>query len=247
MESATHEGIMKSATPISFMDLPGELRNQIYHEYFATALRAHGPESNANCRRVESLRPALALLSTSNIIRHEASPIFWIDHVQKFYWSLGLRPGDNDRLVSFSNAARKYTISVNMTFHQRHNTAIKFSAKTVWLILESTFDLPREAKALQELRDDWEARHRDPNGFVWMKHVNFREGQKAVTLQYKHWPGWCSWMLFRGHLAMIDWGTTFAKAEADVEASRRLCELCGDEYGVESRCWVCYSAAEAAT
>lgn len=200
----------------SFMDLPGELRNSIYHHYFSTTFKARDFESETLCGRVESLKPALAILLASQSVRYEASPIFWIDYVQAYHWSFGARYDDDDRMVKFCDAARKYTMDVDITFQKLYPNTASVSANVVWLMLKSTFDLSKHEEALQKLREDWQARHRDPDGFVWLKLIDVRERDKAVALKYTFHPAERSWMQFHGYLALIDWGSIFAAANAGV-------------------------------
>lgn len=203
---------------ISFMDLPGELRNQIYHDHFTSTLQeAQGLLSETLCGRVETLKPALTILSTSHTIRYEASPIFWIDYVQAHHWRFGARHDDDDRMVRFCDAARKYTMDVDMTFQKLYPNTASLSANIVWLMLESTFDLPRDEEALRTLTEDWRARHRDPGGFVWLKLVGVREREKAITLKYTYHTAERSWVQFRGCLALVDWESIFAMAKAGME------------------------------
>ena len=86
--------------PASFSTIPGELRNNIYNFYFESIFSDQDLHSDAVCRRVESLKPALAILSVSSGVRHEAAPIFWRDHVLRCHWGFGANYDDDARMVS---------------------------------------------------------------------------------------------------------------------------------------------------
>jgi hypothetical protein len=216
MERTTSDKTVQMAMAFPLMSLPGELRNSIYHFHFDTTFKEQGLNADAFCRRVESLRPALAILQVSHIIKHEASPIFWVDYVQHSHWGFGAgRDDDSDRLVKFCDSARKYTMAVNITFQKRHLDTTSMSANVVWLVLCSTFDVPRDSNALQKLQEEWQTKHRNPTGFVWMRRNNTDLRENAIAMNYTSHQDGPAWVQFRGHLAMIDWGRIFALAAAD--------------------------------
>lgn len=199
-----------------FMSLPGELRNAIYHHYFEAIFESKGLEANATCRRVDSLEVALPILRTSRAIRTEASSIFWIDYVTRCHWGFGARHDDDDRMASFCEAARRYTSDVDITFQKRHLNTSSMLKNVVWLVLQSTLELVNEGEALQRLREEWNVKHEDQQGFVWSKSVAFRSRDNAMVMRYTHQPGERSWVQFRGNLAVIEWKNIFASAEAGV-------------------------------
>jgi hypothetical protein len=229
--SRTHQGTTPTSERIAFdktvqlamafpfMSLPGELRNIIYHFHFDTTFEAQRRNGDAFCRSVASLRPALAILQVSQIIKHEASPILWIDYVQRSHWSFGAgRDDDSGRLVKFCKSARRHTIDVNVTFQKRHLNTTSLSANLVWLVLCSTLDLPRDQRGLQELQEEWQVKHQNPTGFVWMKRIDTKLRENAMAMNYSYYQDGPAWVQFRGHLAMIDWGRIFALAATDAEA-----------------------------
>lgn len=199
-----------------FMSLPGELRNAIYHHYFEAIFESEGLEANVTCRRVDSLKAALPILRTSRAIRTEASSIFWIDFVTRCHWGFGARHDDDDRMASFCEATRRYTSDVDITFQKRHLNTSSMSTNVVWLVLQSTLDLANDGEALQMLCEEWEVKHQDQQGFVWVKSVAFRSCDNAMAMKYAHQPGGCSWVQFRGNLAVIEWKNIFASAEVGV-------------------------------
>jgi hypothetical protein len=219
MERIAFDKTVQLAMAFPFMRLPGELRNNIYHFHFDTTLKEQGLNGDAFCRHVESLRPALAILQVSHIIKHEASPIFWIDYIQRSHWGFGAgRDDDSDRLVKFCKSARRYTMDVNITFQKRHLSTTSLSANVVWLVLCSTLDLPRDDNALQKLQEEWQVKHQNPTGFVWMKRIDTNLRENAIAMNYTYHQDGPAWVHFRGYLAMIDWGRIFALAGAGAEA-----------------------------
>jgi hypothetical protein len=221
MERITFDKSAQLTMAFPFMSLSGELRNSIYHLHFDTGFKEQGLNGDVFCRSVASLRPALAILRVSQIIKREASPIFWIDYVQRSHWGFGAgRDDDSDRLVKFCESARKYTMDVNITFQKRHLNTTSLSANSVWLVLYSTLDLPRNDEALQKLQEEWQVKHQNPTGFVWMKRIDTNLRGNAIAMNYTYHQGGPAWVQFRGNLAMIDWGRIFASMDADAEALR---------------------------
>ena len=216
MASVILDNSTETAVASLFMSLPGELRNAIYRCYFEAIFESHGLEANATCRHVESLKAVLPVLRTSRAIRAEASSIFWIEYVTRCHWSFGARHDDDGRMASFCEAARRYTSAVDITFQKRHLDTTSMSTNVVWLVLQSILDLATDDKALQRLCEEWEAEHKDQQGFVWTKSVAFRSRDNAMIIKYTYQPGECSWVQFRGTLAMIEWKDIFASAEAGV-------------------------------
>lgn len=202
--------------PITFMDLPGELRNSIYDFYFSLIFADQKlDELPATCRRVQSLKPALAILSTSRLIRSEATPIFWIDHVQRCHWSFGAHCDEDDRMVQFCNAARKHTLDLDITFQKRNINTTNLSANIVWLVLQSTSALSAEDVDLRKLREEWDRKHQIWLGFVWIGNLDVGSRERvATTMRYTYNSIERSWVMFRGCLLAIDWGGIFALAEA---------------------------------
>lgn len=199
-----------------FMSLPGELRNTIYHCYFEAIFESQDLIASATCRHVESLKIALPILRTSRAIRTEASSIFWIDFVTRCHWGFGARHDDDDRMASFCEAAHRYTSDVEITFQKRHLNTSSMSTNVVWLVLQSTHDLANDGEALQRLRGEWEVKHQDQQGFVWVKSVAFRSRDNVMAVKYTHQPGEHSWVQFRGNLAVIEWKNILVSAEAGV-------------------------------
>lgn len=169
MASTTPDNSTETATESIFMNLPGELRNAIYHHYFDATFESQRLEANATCRRVESLRPALSVLRVSHAIKGEASSIFWIDFVTRCHWGFGARHDDDHRMAGFCEAARQYTANVDITFQKRHLNTSSLSRNVVWLVLRSACNLAKDDEAVQRLREEWEVKHRDQQGFVWVK------------------------------------------------------------------------------
>lgn len=200
------------------MDLPGELRNSIYHLHFSSTFAEQKlDELPATCRRVQSLQPALAILSTSRLIKLEATPIFWIDYVQRCHWSFGSRYDEDHRMVEFCDAARKYTINLDITFQKRNINTASLSVNLAWLVLHSTSARSAKAVDFQKLREEWDRKHQIWPGFVWIGNldVGSRERERAVNMRYTHNLGERSWAMFRGRLVAIDWAGVFALAEAN--------------------------------
>jgi hypothetical protein len=207
LERITFDKTGQLAMAFPFMRLPGELRNSIYHFHFDTTFKEQGLYGDAFCRRVESLKPALAILQVSHIIKHEASPIFWIDYAQRSHWSFGAgRDDDSDRPVKFCESARRYTIDVNITFQKRHLNTTSLSTNVVWLVLYSALDLPSDDVALQKLQEEWHVKHQNSTGFVWMKRVDTNLRENAIAMNYTYHQDGPAWAQFRGCLAMVDWG-----------------------------------------
>lgn len=204
-----------TTTPL-FMSLPGELRNAIYHYYFETIFESQELDANATCRCVASLKAALPILRTSRTIATEASSIFWIDYVTRCHWSFGARHDDDDRMASFCEAARRYTVDIDITFQKRQINTSNMSTNVVWLVLQSACDLAKDIEAVQRLREEWEIKHRDQQGFVWAKSVAFRSRDNVMVMKYTHQPSERSWVQFRGDLAVIEWRDIFASAKAGV-------------------------------
>jgi hypothetical protein len=218
MERITVDKTFQLATAFPFMRLPGELRNGVYHFLFETTFKEQGLNGDAFCRRVQSLKPALAILQVSRIIKHEASPILWIDYVQRSHWGFGAgRDDDSGRLMKFCEAARRYSMDVNITFQKHHLNTTSLSANMVWLVLRSTLDLPRDDGALQKLQEEWQVKHQNPTGFVWMKRIDTKLRENAIAMNYTYHQGGPAWVQFRGYLAMIDWGRIFALAATGAE------------------------------
>lgn len=216
MASIILDNTAETAVASLLMSLPGELRNAIYHCYFEAIFESRALEANATCRHVESLKTALPILRTSRAIRTEASSIFWIDYVTRCHWGFGARHDDDDCMASFCEAARRYTSDVDITFQKRHLNTSTMSTNVVWLVLQSTLDSANDGEALQRLCEEWEVKHQDQQGFVWVKSVAFRSRDSAMAVKYTHEPGEHSWVQFRGNLALIEWKNIFASAEAGV-------------------------------
>jgi hypothetical protein len=193
------------------------MRNAIYHHYFEAFFESQGLESNAICRRVESLRPVLSILRVSRAIRTEASSIFWIDYVTRCHWGFGAHHDDDERMTGFCEAARQHTYEVDITFQKRHLNTSSMSTNVVWLVLQSACDPTEDNEALRALNEEWEVKHRTQQGFVWAKLVRIGSRDNAMVMKYTHEPGERSWVQFRGNLAMIGWKVIFTSAEANVE------------------------------
>jgi hypothetical protein len=222
MEMITSDETIQVAMAFPFMSLPGELRNNIYHFHFDATFKKQGLYGDAFCKRVELLRAALAILQVSQAIKHEASPIFWIDYVQRSHWGFGAsRDDDSDRLLKFCESTRKYTMDVNITFQKRHLNTTSLSANAVWLVLHSTLDLPRDHRGLRKLQEEWQVKHENTTGFVWMRRIDTNLRGNAMAMNYTYHHGGPAWLQFRGYLAMIDWGRIFASVTADEEALHR--------------------------
>lgn len=217
MASTTPDKSTGTATESIFMNLPGELRNAIYHHYFDATFETQGLEANATCRRVESLRHALFVLRVSRAIKGEASSIFWIDFVTRCHWGFGACHDDDDRMAGFCEAARQHTANVDITFQKRHLNTSSLSRNVVWLVLRSAWNLAKDDEAVQRLREEWEAKHRDQQGFVWVKPIGIGSHDDAMVMKYTHNPGERSWVRFTGTLAMIGWRGIFDSVEAGVE------------------------------
>ncbi|GAB7336094.1 hypothetical protein MBLNU13_g08896t1 [Cladosporium sp. NU13] len=217
MASTMLDNITETATDSLFIRLPGELRNVIYHCYFEAIFESQGLEANATCKRVESLKAALPILRTSRAIRTEVSSIFWTDYVTRCHWGFGARHDDDDRMVSFCEAARRCTLDVDITFQKRHLNTSSMSANIVWLVLQSASDLTEDIEALRRLREEWEVKHQDQQGFVWAKSINIGSHDNAMVMKYTYQSGEHSWVQFRGNLAVVEWKNIFASAEAGVE------------------------------
>ena len=207
------------APKISFINLPGELRNTIYHFYFSSTFSEQGLEPFATCRRVRSLRPALALLSTSRLIKSETTPIFWIDYVQRCHWSFGSQCDEDERTIRFCDEARKYTLDLEITFQKRNLEAMSLLTNIVWLVLESALTEPEAGESLQKLQAEWDVKHQIPGGFVWDKElrVGSHECSTKIKMRYEHHQNGRSWVRFGGRLLLIDWGSIFALADAKEE------------------------------
>jgi hypothetical protein len=188
-----------------FMNIPGELRNAIYHLHFENIFESQGLERNAVCRRVDSLTPALSIIRVSRAVRNEASSILCIDHATRCHWHFGDHYGDEERMVSFCEAARRYTFDVNITFHKRYSSNSSMSANIVWLVLGSTIDWPKDGETLQRLREEWESKHRNQEGFVWLKGTSIGSRDNGVSLKYMYHPSVNSYVQFGGKLAVIEW------------------------------------------
>lgn len=209
----------------SFLSIPGELRNYIYHLYFENTFQAQGLIGDASVHRVESLKPALAVLSTSAAIKREAAPILWVDFVPRCHWGLGTRRDDDDRMLGFVTAVRKYTINVDITFQKRHLNTSDLSANVAWLVLESTFDLPKDQEAVDKLRGEWEVGHRGPSGFVAFKLRPLGSRASGFNLKYcYHTPAY-SWVRVHGELAMLGWERIFTEAKWSAASSAWLSEV----------------------
>jgi len=218
MANIALDNTTNSAIESPFMNLPGELRNAIYHFHFENIFETQGLESNAICRRVESLRPALSIIHASRIINTEASSILWIHYVTRCHWHFGDHYGDEEHMISFCEAARRYTFDVNITFHKRYPSNSSMSANIVWLVLESKIDWPKDGETLQRLREEWEFKHRNQEGFVWLKGASIGSRDNVVSLKYMYHPSVNSYVQFGGRLAMIEWREIFDLAEAGAES-----------------------------
>jgi len=201
----------------SFMRLPGELRNAIYHCHFEDAFESQGLEANSVCGRVESLRPALNVLRACRTIRNEASSLFWIDHVTRCHWSFGARHDDDDRMASFCEAARKYTYNVDITFQKRHLDTSSMLSNTVWLVLQSAIDLTKDEGVLRKLREEWRVKHQNLEGFVWVRSINVGPHDNTMIMNYTYHPNERSWVQFRGHLAVLEWRKVLTLADIGAE------------------------------
>ena len=210
-----------STTPASFMTVPGELRNNIYHLYFDSIFNEQQLTSDAICRRVESLKLALAILATSREIQREATSIFWLDYVLRCHWGFGACYDDDARMAGFSNAARKHTLDVYITFQKRHLDTSSLSTNVAWLALLSTFDLSlsQSAETAKEAEEQWQAGHDREGGIVSKRLVHVGERQNAVTMKYTYHSRDHSWVMLRGYLAMLDWDYIFATAKANAISS----------------------------
>ena len=189
----------------TFLHLPGELRNPIYHFYFFSTLEEHDLGPSTTYRRAQCLRPALALLSTSQIIRREATLIFWIDYIRRYHWSFGSRDDEDEHLIRFCGEARKYTLDLDVTFQKRNLKAMSLSMHIAWLVLDSALTGLESAEGSQRLQDEWEVKHQIPGGFVWDKELRIGSHENVVTMRYEHHQNGRSWVRFRGRLALIDW------------------------------------------
>lgn len=148
-----------TTTKITFMTLPGELRNEIYHFYFQSTLT---PPSKH--RQISTIHSLLPLLSTNKQVRHEASPILWLDYVPKHHWSLGagrsaLSSGsgsenphergieeshahktDIARLHSFTRALRAWNpngAGVEIMFQTRHLNTLDLERNLAYALLRA--------------------------------------------------------------------------------------------------------------
>lgn len=209
------------AAPASFAMIPGELRNSIYHLHFDSIFREQKLTSDAICRRVETLKPALALLATSHAIRHEATSIFWLEYVLRCHWGFGAQHDDDARMASFANAARKHTLDVDITFQKRHLDTSSLGTNVAWLALLSTFDmsLSHSAETAREAQEQWQAGHDREGGIVSKRLVHVGARQNAVTMKYTYHSRDYSWVMLRGYLAMLDWDYIFATAKANAALS----------------------------
>jgi hypothetical protein len=206
-----------SIIPASFATIPGELRNNIYHLHFDSIFCDQDLTSDAICRRVENLKPALALLSTSHGVRHEAAPIFWLDYVLRCHWGFGALYDDDARMAGFANAARKHTLDVDITFQKRHLDTSSLSTNVAWLALLSTFDMSvsQSVETVREAQEAWQAGHDREGGIVSKRLVHVGSRQNAVTMKYTYHSRDCSYVMLRGYLAMLDWDYIFATAKAN--------------------------------
>jgi len=209
----------------SFMTIPGELRNDIYHLHFDSIFREQDLTSDAICRRVESLKPALTLLATSHKIQREATSIFWLGYVLRCHWGFGARYDDDARMAGFANAARKHTLDVDITFQKRHLDTSSLSTNVAWLALLSTFDmsLSHSAETAKEAQEQWQAGHDREGGIVSKRLIHVGSRQNAVTMKYTYHSRDYSWVMLRGYLAMLDWDYIFATAKANASSSVGTC------------------------
>jgi hypothetical protein len=208
-------------TPASFSTIPGELRNNIYHLFFESIFHDQNLTSDAVCRRVESLKPALALLVTSRAVRHEAAPLFWRDHVLRCHWGFGATGDDDARMASFANAARQHTLDVDITFQKRHLDTSSLGTNVAWLALLSTFDMSvsQSAETAREAQEAWQAGHDREGGIVSKRLVHVGSRQNAVTMKYTYHSRDYNYVMLRGYLAMLDWDYIFATAKANAALS----------------------------
>lgn len=180
--------ITTTTTKITFMTLPGELRNEIYHLYFQSTLT---PPSKH--RQISTIHPLLPLLSTNKQIRHEASPILWLDYVPKHHWSLGAgrsalsssssgsenphergienshaHKTDIARLRSFTRALRAWNpngAGVEIMFQTRHLNTLDLERNLAYALLRagSVLNHDRDAERVDALdREEkrrWEEGH----------------------------------------------------------------------------------------
>jgi len=209
------------AIPASFSSIPGELRNNIYHHFFESIFHDQNLTSDAVCRRVESLKPALVLLATSRGVRQEATPIFWRDHVLRCHWGFGATSNDDARMASFANAARKHTLDVDITFQKRHLDTSSLGTNVAWLALLSTFDMSvsQSVETAREAQEAWQAGHDREGGIVSKRLVHVGSRQNAVTMKYTYHSRDYNYVMLRGYLAMLDWDHIFATAKANATLS----------------------------
>jgi hypothetical protein len=203
--------------PASFSTIPAELRNNIYHHFFESIFHNQNLTNDAVCRRVESLKPALALLATSRGVRHEAAPLFWRDHVLRCHWGFGATCDDDARMASFANAARKHTLEVDITFQKRHLDTSSLGTNVAWLALLSTFDMSvsQGVETAREAQEAWQAGHDREGGTVSKRLVHVGSRQNAVTMKYTYHSRDYNYVMLRGYLAMLDWDYIFATAKAN--------------------------------
>lgn len=94
----------------TFFDLPREPRDTIYH-----LCSAHSSPRDAGGYK----QLCHNLLAICRIIRKEAAPIFWVDHVQNQERSWNFRHYHVSEIRAFSKAMRPYTIATQMRWYAR--------------------------------------------------------------------------------------------------------------------------------
>jgi hypothetical protein len=123
----------------------------------------------------------------------------------------------NKSQASFANAARKYTVDVDITFQKRHLDTSSLGTNIAWLALLSTFDMsvPESVEAAREAQAAWQAGHDREGGIVSKRLVHVGSRQNAVTMKYTYHSRDYNYVMLRGYLAMLDWDYIFATAKAN--------------------------------
>lgn len=88
--NATDSSVMTPPSmPFRLMDLPGELRNMIYYEYFnsfSTEATENTNDTNAiddSNKSLHALQPFLNILHANREVRSEAASIFYEEYINK--------------------------------------------------------------------------------------------------------------------------------------------------------------------
>jgi hypothetical protein len=187
----------------SFLGLPRELRDIIYH----LASAHSSPNHPTGYRQLCS-----TLLCICRTIRRGAAPIFWADHIGKHerYWNF--RHAHVSQIRSFSNAMRPYTTATQMFWtarihYKRGNVLNNMKTQTVtWNTLTSV--LRQKADGNETL--DRLAKNCKKHFDSYMGHGNISFSLKGKVC----WIGW-RWarneftreesIELRGPLAQLDW------------------------------------------